>query len=91
MVNATPCPLYHRERTPLPVLWEAEWAIQAALAFAEECLAHAGIRTSDGPARSGFFFLATDRMGFRINSNNLFNDIDFLFFLIYTQRFVCKV
>ena len=57
MVNATPWPLYTRERDPVPIIvQEAGWAPGPVLTGAEN-LATTGIRTPDGSARSESVYL----------------------------------
>jgi hypothetical protein len=51
LVNATSRPLYPQERDPVPVLWEAGWALEPVWTGAEN-LALTGIRSPDRPARS---------------------------------------
>ena len=51
VVNATPRPLYPRERDPLPIVREAEWAPGLVWTGAEN-LAPTGIRLPDRPACS---------------------------------------
>ena len=51
VVNATPRPLYPRERDPAPIVLEIGWAAGSG-STAEENLASTGIRFPDRPARS---------------------------------------
>jgi len=51
VVNATPRPLYPRERDLVPTVQEAEWAPGPVWTGAEN-LASTGIRSPDRPARS---------------------------------------
>ena len=51
MVNATPRPLYARERDLVPILWEDGWAPGPVRTGAEK-LASTGIRSPDRPVRS---------------------------------------
>ena len=51
VVNATPWPLYSRERDPVPILQEAGWAPGPVWTGAEN-LAAAGIRSPDRPTHS---------------------------------------
>jgi len=50
VVNATPQPLYPRERDPVPILQEAGWAPGPVLMVAEY-LTSTGIRSPEPPAR----------------------------------------
>ena len=49
MVNATPRPLYPRERDPVPIVQDAGWAPRPVGMDAEN-LARTGIRSPDRPA-----------------------------------------
>jgi hypothetical protein len=49
VVNATPPPLYHREREPVPIVQEAEWFPGRNWTGAKN-LAPTGIRSPDHPA-----------------------------------------
>jgi hypothetical protein len=51
VVNATPRPLYPRERDPVPIVQEDGWAPGPVWTGAEN-LAPTGIRSPDRPARS---------------------------------------
>jgi len=51
VVNATPRPLYPRERDPVPIVEEAGWA-PGPVGTGAENLAPTGIRSPDLPARS---------------------------------------
>jgi hypothetical protein len=51
VVNATPRPLYPRERDPLPIVEGAGWALGTVLMVAEN-IARTGIWSPDHPARS---------------------------------------
>jgi len=51
MVNATPWPLYHRERDPGPIAQEAGWEPEPVWAD-EENLTPTGIQSPDRPVRS---------------------------------------
>ena len=51
VVNATPRPLYDREKDPVPILQEAGRAPESVWTGAEN-LAPAGIRSPNRPARS---------------------------------------
>jgi hypothetical protein len=51
VVNATPRPLYPREKDPVPILQKSGWAPGPVWAGAEN-LAPAGIQFPDRPARS---------------------------------------
>ena len=51
MVNATPRPLYPRERDPVPIVQEAGWALGPVWTGAEN-LTPIGIRSSDRTAHS---------------------------------------
>jgi len=55
MVNATPHPLYPRERDPLPILYEVGWAPGTVRTGAEN-LAPTGIRSPDRPASSDLLY-----------------------------------
>ena len=55
VVNATPRPLYPRERDPVPIVQEAGWAPGQVWKGAEN-LACSGIRSPDRPARSGSLY-----------------------------------
>jgi hypothetical protein len=51
VLNATPRPLYLRERDPIPIIQEAVWAT-GPVWRREENLAPTGIRTANPSARS---------------------------------------
>jgi hypothetical protein len=51
VINATPQPLYPRERDPVSIVQEAGWAAGPVLTGAEN-LASTGIRSPDRSARS---------------------------------------
>jgi hypothetical protein len=51
VVNSTSRPLYPRERDPVPIVWEAGWALEPIWTPAEN-LTFTGIRSPDRPARS---------------------------------------
>ena len=51
MVNATPRPIYPRERDPAPIAQEAGWAPGPVWVGAEN-IAATGIRSPDRPAHS---------------------------------------
>jgi hypothetical protein len=51
MVNATPRPLYPRERDPVPIVQENGWALSPVWTSAEY-FAPTGIRSQEHPARS---------------------------------------
>ena len=54
-MNATPRPLYFRERDPVPIVQEAGWAPGPVWTGAEN-LAPIGIRFPDLPFRSGSLY-----------------------------------
>jgi hypothetical protein len=56
MASSTPRPLYPRERDPVPIVQEAEWAPGPVWTAAEN-LAPTGIRSPDRPARSESLYL----------------------------------
>ena len=60
MVNATPRPLYPRERDPVPIVQEAGWAPGPVRTGAEN-LSLTGIRSPDRPARSESLYLLSYR------------------------------
>jgi len=66
VANATPRPLYPRERDSGPFVWEAAWAPGPAWTGAEN-LAPTGIRSPDRPARSESLYRLSYR-GPRIQS-----------------------
>ena len=51
MVNATPRPLYSREKDPVPIVRETWWAPESVWTGAE-CVKRTGLRFADRPARS---------------------------------------
>jgi hypothetical protein len=51
VVKATPRPLHHLDRDPVPIVHEAEWA-PLPVRTGEENLALTGIRSPDLPVRS---------------------------------------
>jgi len=52
VVNATPRPLYPRERDPVPIVQDAGWAPGPVWTGAENLAPPTGIRSPDRPARS---------------------------------------
>jgi hypothetical protein len=55
MVNATPRPLYPRERDPVLIVLEVDWAPGPVWTVVEN-LVPSEIRSSDRPARSGSLY-----------------------------------
>jgi hypothetical protein len=55
VVNATPWPLYPREREPVLILHEACW-VPGLLWTGAENLTHTGIRSRDRPYRRGSLY-----------------------------------
>jgi hypothetical protein len=78
MVNATPRPLYPRERDPVPIVQEAGWAPGRVWTDAVN-LAPTGIRSPDRPARSESLY--------RLSYRGPYIDIMFMFIIIIIIMF----